>query len=110
MTKTKPNSLLNNTDPATWWLYIVQTRYDHWYIGVSNNVAKRFVAHQNGTGAKNLKGKKPLTLIFAMPVGTRSEACSLEWRVKRLSKVKKQQWVATQSNQIHKVDVITVKS
>ena len=77
-----------------WWLYIVQTKHNHWYTGVSNNVAQRFCAHQQGSGAKNLRGKGPLKLVFATPVGTRSQACKLEYQVKQLTRAKKEAFVS----------------
>ena len=96
---------LQNTD--SWWLYIVQTRLGHWYTGVSNDVGKRFAAHQNGKGAKNLKGKGPLTLVFAMPVGSRSEACKLESQVKKLKRPAKERFTREHPN--HRSSVITMQ-
>ncbi len=78
---------------AVWHLYIVQTRLGHWYTGISTDVEKRFAAHEAGKGAKNLKGKGPLTLVYQQKVGTRSEASKLEARVKKLTKIQKKQFV-----------------
>tara|TARA_Y100000782_G_scaffold114842_1_gene152850 strand:+ start:1329 stop:1595 length:267 start_codon:yes stop_codon:yes gene_type:complete len=78
---------------AVWHLYIVQTRLGHWYTGISTDVEKRFAAHKAGKGAKNLKGKGPLTLVYQQKVGTRSEASKLEARVKKLTKIQKKQFV-----------------
>lgn len=76
-----------------WSLYIVQTRFGHWYTGISTNVTRRFSEHQAGTGAKNLRGKGPLTLIFQQQVGSRSAATKLEIKVKRLTKAQKREYV-----------------
>ncbi|MDP2636440.1 MULTISPECIES: GIY-YIG nuclease family protein [unclassified Pseudoalteromonas] len=81
---------------AIWSLYIVQTRLGHWYTGISTDVAKRFATHQAGKGAKNLKGKGPLTLVFQVVVGNRSEATKLEYRVKQLTKPQKRAFIKTQ--------------
>ena len=78
-----------------WHIYIIETRFGHWYTGVTNDVIARFAAHQQGKGAKNLKGKGPLTLIFTYPVGSKSDACKLEWQVKKLTKPQKRQFVAS---------------
>ena len=83
------------TKISTWSLYIVQTRLGHWYTGISTDVAKRFAAHQAGKGAKNLKGKGPLTLIYQCEVGSRSEATKLEIKIKRLSKAQKRAFVSS---------------
>jgi putative endonuclease len=42
---------------STWFLYIVETRFGHWYTGITTNVEKRFATHQAGKGAKTLEGK-----------------------------------------------------
>ncbi|MCQ8877332.1 GIY-YIG nuclease family protein [Pseudoalteromonas shioyasakiensis] len=81
---------------STWSLYIVQTRLGHWYTGISTDVARRLAAHQSGKGAKNLRGKGPLKLVYQQQVGSRSDATKLEIKVKRLSKVQKREFVATE--------------
>jgi len=100
LTTANPESLQqliknNENSEALWHLYIVQTRLGHWYTGISTNVEKRFIQHQAGKGAKNLKGKGPLTLIYQQQVGNRSEATKLEISVKKLSKAQKRQFVLT---------------
>lgn len=79
---------------AVWSLYIVQTRFGHWYTGITVDVARRLATHQAGKGAKNLKGKGPLVLIHQQLVGTKSEASKLEYAIKKLSRAKKQAYVA----------------
>ncbi|WP_062570545.1 GIY-YIG nuclease family protein [Pseudoalteromonas sp. PB2-1] len=93
-TKSLPESIKKRESmDAVWHLYIVQTRLGHWYTGISTDVEKRFAAHEAGKGAKNLKGKGPLTLVYQQKVGTRSEASKLEARVKKLTKIQKKQFV-----------------
>ena len=79
---------------AQWYLYIVQTRFGHWYTGITTNVEKRFCVHQAGKGAKNLKGKGPLVLIHQQQVGTKSDASKLEYAIKKLPRAKKEAYVA----------------
>jgi putative endonuclease len=80
---------------AQWHLYIVQTRFGHWYTGITTNVEKRFSAHQAGKGAKNLRGKGPLVLIHQQTVGSKSDASKLEYQLKKLTKAKKIAYVAS---------------
>ena len=75
-----------------WHLYIIETRLMHWYTGITTDVKRRLSQHSDGTGAKALKGKGPLTLILSVPVGSRAEASKLEYRVKQLSKQQKVAW------------------
>ena len=88
-------TLNNENESPVWSLYIVQTRFGHWYTGITVDVARRLATHQAGKGAKNLKGKGPLLLIHQQSVGTKSEASKLEYAIKKLSRAKKEAYVAT---------------
>lgn len=83
------NSQILQQPPNNWSLYIVQTCYGHWYIGITTDVNKRFKSHQAGLGAKNLKGKGPLKLVYQQWAGDRSAASKLEIQLKKLSKPQK---------------------
>ena len=85
----------SKSKPAVWSLYIVQTRLGHWYTGITVDVARRLATHQAGKGAKNLKGKAPITLVYNKAVGDKSTAAKLEWHLKKLSKAQKVQFVAS---------------
>ena len=84
----------NADNPSVWYLYIIQTRYGHWYTGITTNVEKRFNTHKAGKGAKNLRGKEPLVLIHQQVAGNRSEASKLEYHFKKLTRAKKEAYVA----------------
>lgn len=61
------------------------------YTGITTDVSRRLEEHQ-GTGAKGakfLRGRSPLELLIVMPVGNRSDALRVEYRVKRLPRSKK---------------------
>ncbi|BBN82095.1 UPF0213 protein [Pseudoalteromonas sp. A25] len=88
---TKPSA-----EQPNWFIYIVETRFGHWYTGITTDVAARFAAHKAGKGAKNLKGKGPLRLVFSYSVGNKSQASKLEWHIKKLPKAKKVQLVQSE--------------
>ena len=75
-----------------WHLYLVRTAGGSLYTGVTTDIARRFAEHQAGApkGARSLRGKGPLTLAFHAPAGNRSRAQSLEWRIKRWSRARKE--------------------
>ena len=52
--------------------------------------ARRLQQHVDNRGARRLRGKGPLQLVFSHPAGDRSQALRLEYRVKRLSRVQKE--------------------
>lgn len=64
------------------------------YTGITTDVERRFHQHKNGKGAKYLKNRQPLTLVFQQPVGDRSLASKVEYAVKQLSKSKKEEIVS----------------
>lgn len=77
-----------------WSLYLIRTADNRLYTGITTDVARRFMQHQNGKGAKALRGRGELTLAFSAPVGERSLALRMEYRIKRLTKRQKERLVA----------------
>ena len=71
------------TTAAIWWVYIIRTRDDHLYSGVTTDVGRRFQEHLSGgfRAARYLKAHPPQALAFAMPVGTRSLAQRVEYHL-----------------------------
>jgi len=78
-------------------LYLVRCRDGSLYTGITTDVARRFDEHQgNGdTGAKYLRGRRPLALVFQKKIGSRSLALVVESKVKKLSKARKEELVRT---------------
>lgn len=81
------------TDP-TWSLYLVRTADDALYTGIATDVDRRFEEHSGGVGAKYLRGRGPLELVFRREVGDRSLATRLELKVKALSRGRKEALLA----------------
>lgn len=77
-----------------WFLYLIRTADNRLYTGITTDVARRFIQHQAGKGAKALRGKGELALVFSMPVGDRSQALRAEYRIKQLTKRQKELLVA----------------
>jgi len=77
-----------------WHLYLLRTLSGMLYTGITTDVERRFAQHQAGKGAKALRGKGPLQLVFSCCVGDRGQALRLEYRVKQLSKKEKEKLVS----------------
>jgi putative endonuclease len=86
--KTEKQTDLNDNE---WSLYMIKTRMNTLYTGISTDVDRRFKEHSGASkrGARYLKGKGPLELVWHEAVGTKSEALMLEYRVKKLNKRQK---------------------
>ena len=83
-------------DKAIWHLYMLRMPSGMLYTGITTDVARRLAQHQAGKGAKALRGKGELELVFHCQAGDRSNALKLEYRVKQLSKKQKENLVAHQ--------------
>jgi putative endonuclease len=71
-------------------LYIVRCADGTLYTGIATDVGKRLAEHEaSPRGAKYLRGKGPLQIVFSEVVGDRASASQLEYRVKRLSRTQK---------------------
>ena len=83
---------------SEWSLYIIKTRLDTLYTGVTTDVERRFKEHSgaNKRGARYLKGKGPLELMWHQAIGSQSMALMLEYRVKQLNKRQKLQIISGQ--------------
>jgi len=81
---------------SVWHIYMVRTRDGSLYTGVTTDVARRLTEHRagDGVGARYLRGRAPLELVYRRKLGTRGLALSVEWRLKRQSRAEKQTIVA----------------
>ncbi len=79
---------------AVWSVYLVRCRNGHLYTGISTDVERRFAEHQAGRGAKYLRGKGPLALVYRQQIGSRAEALKAEYRIKQLSRAAKEAMIA----------------
>lgn len=70
------------------------------YTGITTDVARRLAQHQAGKGAKALRGKGELTLVFHCQAGNRSSASKLEHQVKQLNKSQKERLVQDQPSSL----------
>ena len=68
-----------------WSVYLVRCRDGSLYTGIATDVTRRFDEHVSGQrGAKYLRGRGPLALVFQQQVGSRSAASRVEHYLRRL--------------------------
>ena len=60
-----------------------------YYTGITNNLARRVKAHNDGKGAKYTRTRRPVILVWTKHAGTMGQALREERRVKRLSRRQK---------------------
>ena len=59
------------------------------YTGITNNLKERLKKHQSGNGAKYLRGRLPIKLVYKENFINRSEATKREIYIKKMSKKEK---------------------
>ena len=80
---------------GAWSVYLVRRADGALYCGIALDVAARLQQHAKGLGAKALRGRGPLELVFRRRVGERSLALRAEARIKRLPKADKERLAAS---------------
>ncbi|MDH3826820.1 MAG: GIY-YIG nuclease family protein [Desulfobacterales bacterium] len=78
-----------------WYVYIVRCRDGSLYTGIATDVERRMADHLANKGAKYLRGRGPLKLVFTKKVGKKGRALKVEHRVKRLPRHKKEALIKT---------------
>lgn len=78
-----------------WYLYIIRCRDGSLYTGIATDVESRLSDHRANKGAKYLRGRGPLKLVFKKRIGEKGRALKFEQQVKKLPKAKKEALVKT---------------
>ncbi len=74
-----------------WSVYLLRCGDGSLYTGIATDVSRRVAEHREGEkGAKYLRGRGPLDLIYQQEIGDRSLAAKIEHRVKRFPKAYKE--------------------
>jgi putative endonuclease len=71
------------------YVYLLRCADDSLYCGWTTDLEGRIAAHNNGTGAKYTKSRRPVELVYFEEYENRHEALSREWHIKRLSREEK---------------------
>jgi AraC family transcriptional regulator of adaptative response/methylated-DNA-[protein]-cysteine methyltransferase len=79
---------------ADWHLYVLRTRHGALYTGIARDVSRRLAAHARGSGARSLRGRGPLALVYSVAVGAHGTALRVEHAFKCLCKARKEALLA----------------
>lgn len=77
------------------YAYLVRCSDNSLYAGWTNDIEKRIKAHNNGTGAKYTKPRRPVTLVYLEVFDTKSGAMKREAELKKLSHRQKEELAAS---------------
>ena len=75
---------------SNWYVYLIKTKTNKYYCGITTNVTRRFNEHCAGSkGAKFFRGNPPLKIEYIEEVSSRSEASSREIEIKKMTRSQK---------------------
>ena len=72
-----------------WFVYILKCVDNTLYTGITNDLEKRLQAHNDGTGAKYTRGRRPVEVVFKQEFYSKSDAMKEEMRIKKLNRSEK---------------------
>ena len=72
-----------------YYVYMLRCVGGSLYTGVTNNVQKRFIAHQRGKGAKYTRAYPPIAVVYVEECKGRGGAQQREAEIKKLSHTEK---------------------
>lgn len=82
------------TASKPWFVYLIECRDGSIYTGITVDVAARYAAHENGTGARYTRAHPPQRLMAVLEYSDRSSASKVEYAIKQLSAREKRQFAA----------------
>lgn len=75
------------------YVYVVECVDDSLYTGYTTDVDRRVAEHNDGTGAKYTRSRRPVELVHVERYASRSAAMSREYEVKQFSRRQKERLV-----------------
>jgi len=78
-----------------WFLYLIECADGSIYTGITVDVAARYAAHCNGSGARYTRSHPPQRLLGYETHPDRSSASKAEYRIKQLEAADKRRYAAT---------------
>ena len=76
------------------YTYIVKCRDNTYYTGWTKDLDRRMQAHNRGNGAKYIRSRRPVCLVYYEAYGTKEEAMRREREIKRMSRKEKEKLIA----------------
>ena len=73
-----------------WYVYIAESRFKHFYIGITTNPELRILKHNSGRGSQMATQQGPFVLVYvSKEFLNKSSAREREAQIKRWTKKKK---------------------
>lgn len=79
----------NRTKKTKHFVYIIKAADGTYYTGMTKDVKSRLVLHESGKGAKYLRGRTPLAMVYCEKCPDIKTAMVREIQIKKYSKKQK---------------------
>jgi len=77
----------------SYFTYILLCSNNHYYVGHTNNIEKRFKYHLQKIGAKFTSQNRPLRITWSQEFNTEIEAIKREKQIKGWTRIKKERLI-----------------
>jgi putative endonuclease len=81
---------ISSGNEGPWFLYMVECRDGSLYTGVTNDIERRLGQHNDGTGARYTRSRRPVKIRYREACNDRSTALMRECAIRLLSP--KEKW------------------
>ncbi|MDO8527886.1 MAG: GIY-YIG nuclease family protein [Deltaproteobacteria bacterium] len=72
-----------------WFVYILKCGDKSLYTGITNDLKRRLLQHNNGSGARYTRSRLPVKLVYSETAKSRGAALTREWEIKKLTRSQK---------------------
>ena len=82
------------TASSTWQVYLLRCNDNSLYAGITTDIQRRLLQHNNSKlGAKYTRARRPVFLVYLEDCNDRSNASKREYKLRKLTKLKKEKLV-----------------
>jgi len=75
------------------WVYIARCNKGTYYVGYTTDLEQRFKLHNSGHGAKYLRGRGPVELVYTKEYRYYKNALHAERNLKKLTRAQKEELI-----------------
>ena len=72
------------------YTYILRCSDGTFYTGWTNDLEKRIASHNDGSGGKYTRARRPVELVYYEAFETKQRAMSREWQIKHMNRKDKE--------------------
>ena len=81
-----------------YYVYMLSCRDGSLYTGITTDPLRRLKQHNEGTGAKYTRARRPARMVYLAPCGDRSAASKREYAIKQLPREEKLRLIESEDN------------